>query len=202
MKPETLSQLSARLGRNYDTVYRAVRKIRPAEKWTAETLVPADVAAELSGGNTRKPGGKARRKSVAVPAENVVSFPSVPVEVPTDWSRILSVTRSAILIGIVLGHAALVWYDCADLWATPGAIGGGLVFFIVLAAVMFAADPAKYETRAFSLAFVALVDLAAFFVHYPVFSGYGVESSVTKALCGFVCLSSWTALALYQNSKS
>lgn len=207
---ETLSQLAARLGRNYDTVYRAARKIRPEEKWTTETPVPADVAAELSGGNARKHGGKTRRKSVAVPAESAVSFPSVPVEVPaekpeqvpTDWSRVLSVTRSAILIGIVLGHAGLVWYDCADLWSTPGSIGGGLVFFIVLAAVMFAADPAKYETRAFSLAFVAIVDISAFWVHYPVFSGYGVEASVTKALCWFVCLSSWTALALYQNSKT
>ena len=209
-RTETLSQFAARLGRNYDTVYRAVRRMRPAEKWTAETHVPPDVAAELSSGNGRKNTGKVSRKTVTVPTENAISFQSVSVEVPaeqperlpTDWSHILSVTRSGILIGIVLGHAGLVWYDCYDLWNTPGAIGGGLVFFIVVAAVMFAADPEKYETRSFSLAFVALVDFAAFFVHYPVFSGYGVDSVVTKSLCAFVCISSWAALALYQNSKT
>ena len=208
-RTETLSQLAARLGRNYDTIYRAVRRMRPAEKWTAETLIPADVSAELSGGNPRKPGGKTRRKSVAVPPESAVSFTAVsvdvpagqPEQVPTDWRRILSGVRSGILIGIVLGHAALVWYDCADLWQTPGSIGGGLVFFIVLAAVMFAADPAKNRTSGFALWFVALVDAAAYFVHKPVFDEYGAGEVITAAICIFICAASWVALYLYQDQN-
>jgi hypothetical protein len=213
---ETLSQLAARLGRNYDTVYRAARRIRPAERWTAETPVPADVAAAISGGNTRKPAENFRRKSANVPAEMKparshtsdvlrefaeLGKPVEPEQVPTDWRRILSGVRSAILIGIVLGHAALVWYDCSDLWATPGSIGGGLVFFIVLAAVMFAADPAKNRTSGYALWFVALVDAAAYFVHSPVFGEYGAEEVITAAICIFICAASWVALYLYQDQN-
>lgn len=213
---ETLSQLAARLGRNYDTVYRAARRIRPTEKWTAETPVPADVAAEISGGNTRKPAGNVRRKSATVPAEMkparshtsdvlrefaALAESAGTEQEPTDWRRVLSVTRSAILIGIVLGHAALVWYDCADLWATPGSIGGGLVFFIVLAAVMFAADPAKNRTSGFALWFVAMVDAAAYFVHKPVFDEYGAGEVITAAICIFICAASWVALYMYQDQN-
>lgn len=120
---------------------------------------------------------------------------------PINWNAVLNGVRSAILIGIVLGHAGLVWYDCAALWDTPGGIGGALVFFIVLAAVMFAADPSKNRTSSFALWFVALVDAAAYFVHKPVFDEYGAGHVITAAICAFVCACSWVALYLYQDQN-
>lgn len=208
----TVGQIAQELGKNPDTMRRYLSRRYadnyPGQSWGASAVVPDNVAAELLAKSGTKKERVQRASAPVVriartetPAP-VIEVQEAPAPAKMAWGPILSFTRSTILIGIVLGHALLVWYDCADLWSTPGAIGGGLVFFIVLAAVMFAADPDKYETRSFSLAFVALVDFAAFFVHYPVFSEYGVDSIVTKSLCAFVCICSWAALALYQNSKS
>jgi len=109
---------------------------------------------------------------------------------------------SVLLIGIVLGHAGLVWYDCAQLWDTPGAIAGGLVFAVVLAAVMLSSDTAKGYTADICLYFVFFVDVAAFWVHKPVFSGYGVDNATTNALCAFVCATSFAALYIFKSYKN
>lgn len=105
---------------------------------------------------------------------------------------------SAILIGIVLCHAGLIWYDCSTLWETAGQIGGGAVFLVVVAAVMLAADREQYYTSESALWFVLLIDIAAWWVHFPVFRTPLVSDTITGALCAFLCACSWIALYLYR----
>ena len=108
----------------------------------------------------------------------------------------------ALLIGIVIGHAGLIWYDCGVQWLTPGVIGGGLAFAIILAALILASDSTKNRTSEAALYFVLLVDGAAWWVHYPTFQQYaGIGNVETGMFAGFLCLCSWFALFLFRDSK-
>ena len=107
----------------------------------------------------------------------------------------------AILVTIVVGHAGLIWYDCAIQWATPGTIGGGIAFSIVLAAVLLATDETRIRTSQSALYFVFLVDACAWFVHVPTFQTAGVPDEMTWAFAGFLCATSWVALFLYRDKN-
>jgi len=112
------------------------------------------------------------------------------------------VALDALLIGIVIGHAGLIWYDCGVQWQTPGIIGGGLAFAIILAALILASDSTKSRTSEAALYFVLLVDGAAWWVHYPTFQQYaGIGNTETGMFAGFLCLCSWFALFLFRDSK-
>lgn len=129
-----------------------------------------------------------------------------PLKRPTAWKLDIAAARrfalDIILIGIVTGHAGLIWYDCAMLWGTPGTIGGGLAFFIIIATVMFSTDPTKNITSQIALFFALLVDVAAWWVHRPVFESYRVDGQITDVLCCFLCLMSFGALFLYRHQKN
>jgi hypothetical protein len=98
----------------------------------------------------------------------------------------------------------LIWYDCADLWQEVGQIGGGLAFLFILGCVLLATDSSRVRTSATALWIVAGIDLAAWWVHYPVFTRQmtnydtGVE---TKVLCGAICALSFFAFMLYRDEK-
>lgn len=196
--PEALRK---RLSRNYADNY-------PGQSWGVSAIVPDAIAAELLDKSGKRP---ARKKSVSGTIVRIVERPA-PVVVPdnppqetADTSEPVNVrglALSALLIGIVLGHAGLVWYDCASLWGTPGGIAGGLVFAVVLAAVMISTMPTKGYTQEACIWFVALCDIAAGFVHYPVFSEYGVENTTTVSLCIFVCATSFAALYIFKSYKN
>lgn len=152
---------------------------------------------------------RTRTKSEAVPATSgktiTVNSPSTKYE--SWWEKITveDVRRWGFDIGclsIVFGHAGLIWYDCADLWGNPGCIGGGVVFLVVLVSVIISTDPDKNRTSNSAVAFVFVVDLFAYFVHYPVFSDSANIGRVeTGALCAFLCACSWIALYLFRDSK-
>lgn len=143
-------------------------------------------------------GEKRAMKKEASPApvvhEAILEMPS--------FSSIRSACLDMLLIGIAAGHAILIWYDCFTLWGTPGLIGGGLAFGIVLATIMLATDPTKNVTSQYALLFALVVDAGAFWVHYPVFSEYDAPEGVTVALCVFLCAMSWGALFLYRHQKN
>ncbi len=122
-----------------------------------------------------------------------------------NWPSLATVRRfflDTILIGLVIGHAGLIWYDCAELWDVPGQIGGGLAFFIVVAALMLATDATKNVTSQIALVLVFLIDVAAWFVHRPVFETYRADGTVTDVLCGFLCGMSFGALLIYRHQKN
>lgn len=105
--------------------------------------------------------------------------------------------------GITVGHAGLIWYDCSRLWHTPGTIGGGLSFGMVLGALVIATDREKMETSENALYFVFLVDFLAGFAHYAVFSrDTTLDWWATAIFSAFICLCSFVALYLFRNSKN
>lgn len=223
----TVGQLADTLGKSPDTLSKYLRRNYAdkyhGQSWGASAVVPDTIAAELLGKSGKRP---AQPKSVSAtvsvdnpmtwvsasgPSAKVIVRPApaiVPDKQPEpepDTSEPLNVrgyALSALLIGIVLGHAGLVWYDCAALWGVPGAIAGGLVFAVVLAAVMLSSDTAKGYTAELCVYFVFMCDVAAFWVHKPVFSGYGVDNATTNALCAFVCATSFAALYIFKSYKN
>ena len=197
--PEALRK---KLSRKYADAY-------PEQSWGVSAIVPDAVAAELLDKSGQRKERKERTK-VMRPARShnsptidefiALSAETVPDNRPPVNLR--GYALSVLLVGIVLGHAGLVWYDCAQLWDTPGAIAGVLVFAVVLAAVMLSSDTAKGYTADICLYFVFFVDVAAFWVHKPVFSGYGVDNATTNALCAFVCATSFAALYIFKSYKN
>ena len=127
----------------------------------------------------------------------------------TFFDRIKSITAAQIrtalfnilAVGVVVGHGVLIWVECSQLWGMVGAIGGGVVFTVVLLAVLLASDPSKNRTSTYALWFMACVDTAAFWVHYPSFKTYSVSDAVTVGVCVFICACSFVALVLFQDSK-
>ncbi len=208
----TVGQLADKLGTNPEALRKRLSRTYadkyPGQSWGASAVVPDELASELLDKSGQRP---ARQKAVSGTVVLLAERPApaiVPDKTPDpepDVSEPINVrgyALSALLIGIVLGHAGLVWYDCAQLWHTPGAIAGGLVFAVVLAAVMLSSDTAKGYTAELCVYFVFMCDVAAFWVHKPVFSGYGVDNATTNALCAFVCATSFAALYIFKSYKN
>jgi transposase-like protein len=108
----------------------------------------------------------------------------------------------ALLVSVIVGHSALVWYDCGQMWGIPGVIGGGVTFLIVLAALLLASDETKPRTSDTALWFVFFIDVAAWFVHYPTFKKYADIGNIeTGVFAGFLCACSFAALYLFRDSK-
>ena len=102
----------------------------------------------------------------------------------------------------VIGHGVLVWFDCWELWGKAGFIGGGLAFVIILIAFTISTDPTKNITSENALAFVFVVDAAAWKVHFDTFIRFSnVNHIVTGCLCAFLCACSFMALYIFRHSK-
>ena len=196
-------------GRDEQTVMTQLRR-RGLKGMSLDSILSAEQWAALYANRaaTTKPGKS--NSSIHPQAEKraVKAIPPAPaVDKGSDWqtpsiSTVRAFMLDCILIGIVIGHAGLIWYDCADLWDVPGQIGGGLAFFIIVAAVMLSTDPAKNITSQIALCLAFLVDLAAWWVHFPVFQTYSVDDDITKVLCGFLCAMSFGALLIYRHQKN
>lgn len=148
---------------------------------------------------------KKRVTSTIPPAPGANVLPAAEPQRRRTFREVLDGVRAfaldAILVTIVVGHAGLIWYDCAIQWATPGTIGGGIAFSIVLAAVLLATDETRIRTSQSALYFVFLVDACAWFVHVPTFQTAGVPDEMTWAFAGFLCATSWVALFLYRDKN-
>lgn len=118
-----------------------------------------------------------------------------------DMQAIRGYFLSFVLLCVVLGHAALIWYDCGTLWGEPGTIGGGVAFLIILSAVLLATDETRIRTSGTALWFVFLIDISAWWVHFPTFQRDGVSDVVTGCFCAFLCACSWAALYLYRDKN-
>ena len=118
-----------------------------------------------------------------------------------DFTVIRGHFLSFVLLSVVLGHAGLIWYDCGALWNEPGTIGGGVAFLIILAAVLLATDETRIRTSGTALWFVFLIDICAWWVHFPTFQRIGVSDVITGCFCAFLCACSWAALYLYRDKN-
>jgi hypothetical protein len=184
--------------------------LSPSEVATRLNINPATVRVWKSRANT---------DVVKQPAETGTSLPPKPRKLNPEYRyggmsfakdktpkrtnrNYRTVALDFLLISVIVGHASLVWYDCATQWSTPGAIGGGVTFLIVLAALLLASDETKNRTSEAALYFVLLVDCAAYFVHYPTFQRVaGIGNIETGAFAAFLCACSWVALYLFRDSK-
>jgi hypothetical protein len=159
-------------------------------------IYPAKIAGEITPTPEIRPAKKKGEKK-----------PEAPEISRFDLALFLSQFRSAILICAVLLHAALIWYDVAQIAGTPGHFAGALLFLLAFCAVLFASDTSMPRTSEAAMWVVAAVDAFAWFVHVPVFEreilarGYGVGDLKTGVIAGVVCAASWLALYLYRDSK-
>jgi hypothetical protein len=173
--------------------------LSPSEVATRLNVNPATVRVWKSRANTDVVKQPAENRQ---PKQNVV-VAVAKIATPKRTNRnYRTVALDFLLISVIVGHASLVWYDCSTQWSTPGAIGGGVTFLIVLAALLLASDETKNRTSEAALYFVLLVDCAAYFVHYPTFQRVaGIGNIETGAFAAFLCACSWISLYLYRDSK-
>lgn len=134
--------------------------------------------------------------------ESIETEEKAVVSVPL-FVKIRNWAVDAICAAIVIGHAGLVWYDCSDIWGTPGLIGGGLAFSFMVLVFLYSTDVSKNITSEIAVWFAALIDVGAFFVHHPTFLKYGqIDESTTTVLCIFICAIAWGTLFLFRHSKT
>lgn len=212
-RTRTLRQWADSTGKNADSVTRAYRR-RTKQSLSVNTMLSASEWADIIGGqvsgivSVSKPTPKKKDKRVFTPqaSANVQAFGPPKEEKKSKTFReyldgVRSVALDAILIGIVAGHAGLIWYDCAAQWGVPGIIGGGLAFAVVIAALLLATDETRVRTSGSALYFVLCVDIAAWWVHFPTFQSASVPDEITGVFAGFLCAASWVALYLYRDKN-
>ena len=202
-KTETIAEFSERTGRKWNTVWKFAKRTFPTETWVKHSAVTPELLAALSAG---KSGKEKRPRSVRKETSEAIRLPEKPDTPPArqalpSFQAIRRTSISALLFCVVIGHAGLVWYDLATMWGVPGTIGGGLMFAVMLAALGFASDPAVNRTSEAALWFVALLDIAAYFVHFEVFDRQDVNIWFTRALCALICACSWMSLYFFRDSK-
>jgi len=121
---------------------------------------------------------------------------------PSFWEKFRDGAFNSLAVLIVVAHAMLIWFDCWDLWRAPGAIGGGIAFFVVCLALIISTDPSKQRTSESAMWFVLVVDVGAWFVHNPTFLRYAnADQTLTAWICGAICTFSFMALYLFRDSK-
>lgn len=214
-RTRTIKEWAESAGLNPDSVRKAITRKTGQAHGVLSVLTVDEWEMWRPGkpGNVREKSGKnpgnIREKKASVltrpAAQNDVSPDIKPEAQEATLPGIAAVRRvalDALLIGIVIGHAGLIWYDCAAMWGEPGQIGGGLAFCIVLAAVMLATDSSKNITSQYALFLALLVDVGAYWVHFPTFQTYSVPDAITSVLCVFLCAMSFGALFLYRHQKN
>lgn len=209
----TVEQYAEMHGKQTDAVQVKLRRMFRGEKFSLDSELSAEHLAALSV-DRRKSGKQSETKPAKVRAtvarEVLAVTPVVAREkVVRQYTqkRRISIESiragllSAILLAVIIGHGALIWYDCATLWGTAGLIGGGVVFLIVLAAVLLASDETRVRTSGTALYFALCIDICAWWVHFPTFQRPDVSDVITGALCAFLCACSWIALYLYRDKN-
>jgi len=143
----------------------------------------------------------AEKNGVAMMGTVITQPKQKRVKLP-DVATLRNFAIASLLVSVIVGHSALVWYDCGQMWGIPGAIGGGVTFLIVLAALLLASDETKPRTSDTALWFVFFIDVAAWFVHYPTFKKYADIGNVeTGMFAVFLCGCSFAALYIFRDSK-
>lgn len=198
-KTITAGQLADKLKLSPDTMRKRFVRSGLGQSYSSDTPLSADQVRILSGQKAKTKRNNPQRQTPPAP-DNPETKPARAFSWP-DLAQVRHFAIAAVLVAVVICHGGLIWYDCAHLYGWGGVIGGCAVFLVVLAAVLLAADRDKYSTSEAALWFVFVVDVAAWWVHFPVFNTPDVSSTVTGFLCGFLCASSWVALYLFRNFK-
>lgn len=202
----TIAELAEAYGRKADTLYRKAGRAWPGRKWSKHSVVTEQEARILLG-DWPAPVPAKEKVRAEKPASEKHPTPARQKPTPAPRFKLPTfhtarrATISALLFAVVVLHGLLIWYDCSVLWDVPGQIGGGAVFVVVLAALLLASDNTLPRTSGNALAFMAVVDGAAWKVHYEVFKTPLVENLITGSLCAFICASSFVALWLFRDSK-
>lgn len=179
------------------SVMKAVRR-KYGTGMSLDTLLSDEQVSVIFGSDNRR--AKTRTPRTASPSQKRATEPDT--DTTFDIAALRNIVFDITCIAIVVGHAALIWYDCTSQWGTPGLIGGSIAFLIVMAALLVSTDASRVRTSASALWFVFFVDAAAWFVHFPTFQQYADIGDIeTGAFAAFLCLFSWVALYLYRDSK-
>lgn len=107
-----------------------------------------------------------------------------------------------ICVSGVIAHAILVWFDCATLWSVPGFIGGCVAFLIIVSAVLLTLTD-RNRTASTAVSIAVMVDLLAWFVHYPTFVKYAnVDNTTSACFAAFLCLGSASLIYLFKDGRA
>jgi len=190
-------EAAAALGVSNDQARMLKSRFNKATKLANGGIVPnASIVSNTQPGETETivPASVVRKILKNTPTK---SRPKLP-----DIVTLRNFAIAGLLVSVIVGHSALVWYDCGQMWGIPGAIGGGVTFLIVLAALLLASDETKPRTSDTALWFVFFIDVAAWFVHFPTFKKYADIGNIeTGMFAGFLCACSFAALYIFRDSK-
>lgn len=123
---------------------------------------------------------------------------------PIDWIRVVALFFAG---GIVVGHGALIWYDCALLWYAPGFIAGLVVFLMIVFGMLVMATKGMKEVAETMTWVVWTLEGAAIFVHVPSFTANasqayarGLGELHTWLLSAIICICSIAATYAYKET--
>jgi len=188
----------------YDTLRQRV-KSRLGEKYNAARPVTEKEIEILLETRKEQPKQKAKNlpsKTEKQPERQEEKKPKCEPKKRFDIAKFRTGLVDVLCAIAVIGHGVLVWFDCWELWGKAGFIGGGLAFVIILIAFTISTDPTKNITSENALAFVFVVDAAAWKVHFDTFVRFSnVNHIVTGCLCAFLCACSFMALYIFRHSK-
>ena len=208
-KKLTIAEFSAQTGTELDALRKRWKKAFPER--------PFDKYTELSETELFAISGKGR-KAENTPIKPVTEKPErLPMPTPEKSERKEKQTKRprsfsldkiragatvVVLLLIVLGHAGLIWYDCAIQWGTPGVIGGGMAALIALSASMLTFDSARIGTAQTALALVFFIDAGAWFIHYATFTRTANIGNIeTGVFAAAICAMSFASLYILKEFK-
>lgn len=203
---ETATTLAAKLGKGVDGIRIKYSSLfaqgHPAfaQKFDRHAPLTAEQVQILA----PQKGTQAKNTRTAESARGAEkSAPPQPVKTALKNWRVTAFVWMAFIL--VMGHAALVWYDVAFLWGMPGTIAGGVVFAFILSGMVLMGDSSLGEVRENMIWAVAALEGLAIVVHQATFyrsagtafiAGLGIE--YTWALAAVVCLCSIGSTIFYQ----
>ena len=125
-------------------------------------------------------------------------------ESPLTWKAWVFIACAFVL---VIGHAALIWFDMATLWAMPGKIGGGIAFLFIFSGMILMSERSEKmvlirENMLWAIgtleALAVVVHHAAFYHNASVAYSVGLGSAALWGLVSVICLLSIGATIFYQ----
>ena len=177
----------------------------PGKKWSLNRILSESEISILLEDRRKQPKSEAKilpAKTENKPEKQEEKKPKSEQKKRFDIAKFRTGLVDVLCAIAVIGHGFLVWFDCWELWGKAGFIGGGLAFVIILIAFTISTDPTKNITSENALAFVFVVDAAAWKVHFDTFIRFSnVNHIVTGCLCAFLCACSFMALYIFRHSK-
>ena len=200
----TAAELAAEKELTVDAMRKRWRELFPKKTFDKHAELSAEQIETLSHPPKRGRPGKTEQVKARKDPPKVKQPVSARIQDPgLSIPKVSAPAMAWALLAIVYFHALLIAYDAYVLWSYPGAFGGVVALLFVHAAVMAATQP-KYSDTAFAAVWlVSLIDIGAWFLHYPTFLPMSKTGDLeTAVFCGFVCACSFAALWLYRYFKT